>query len=58
VPVRLKDASTLSRDFTPLSASTTTAAGYEATFASIGLQQHLNTFNADYEALVENLRSY
>ena len=53
----IADARTLSHDFTRLSRSTTDA-GYEETFASTGLQQHLSAFDTDYQALVDNLRSY
>jgi hypothetical protein len=53
----IQSARTMAHDFTRLSASTTVA-GYEATFASIGLQQHLDTFNTDYQSLADNLRSY
>ena len=53
----IADARTLSHDFTRLSRSTT-AAGYEETFTSTGLQRHLSAFDTDYQALVDNLRSY
>jgi hypothetical protein len=52
----IADARTLSHDFSRLSKSATVA-GYQATFTSTPLQLNLDTFDKDYKALVDNLRS-
>ena len=52
-----RDARTLEQDFTSLG-NARTVAEYRATFASTGLQEQLNAFDTDYQALVDNLRSY
>jgi hypothetical protein len=44
------DATQAAQDFTQLS-NATTVSGYQRTFASIGLQQTLNLFDQDFNAL-------
>jgi hypothetical protein len=50
-------ARTLEQDFTSLGKAKTVAE-YQATFASTGLQQELNSFDTDYQALVDKLQPY